>query len=166
MSMTWVVSDVVFIVMLENTHENNLKCFIPAENGNQRLEFGEDNLNKEYVLLKVSELYNKSKQSIRLSKYDADFEEWVTLNTEADFQSLVDKEKLQLGVTELIYDQRQESAKVIADITVPVPQEGNPTTLPVFMVPSSDTEDTDGDLSLNSSLDISALSSSTKMDDR
>ncbi len=134
--------------------------------GNNKLELDQENLTKEYVLSNVSALYDKSKESIRLSRYDSDFEEWTTIRTEADFKSLNDKEKLQLDVTELIYDQNQEPGKVLADITIPVSHDGVPRNLPVVIVPSSDAEDTDADLSLNSSLNISALSTSTKMDDR
>ncbi len=111
-------------------------------------------IDKQTMHLEVSLLFKIPKDSVRLSKFDSNFQEYVTLDTDSHFASLNDMEKLRLDVS--------EPPKVLADFSVPIPQEGGAVNLPLAIVPSSDAEDTDGDSSFNTS----NLSTSTGMNDR
>ncbi len=113
---------------------------------------------KKTMHLEVSLLYKIPQDSIRLSQFDTNFQEYVTLDKDNQFASLNDMEKLKLDVIE------QQPPKVLADISIPVPPAGGAIDLPVAVavVPSSDAEDTDGDGSFN----INDISASTAMNDR
>ena len=137
-----------------------MKLLIMSETlGNNKLQLYAENLSKDYILSYVSMMYNKSHDSIRLSRFDWDFKEFVTLHTDADFKSLNDLEKLKLTIigqenSEQIkveaelqmhhgYVNEKEAAQSDTDTEVPMPQDCIPTTpasLPqeITIEPSSD----------------------------
>ncbi len=142
----------------------NVKCFmlvkmkvlIMSESfGNKVLDT--QPTDKQTLLLEVSLLFKKSRDLIRLSRYDPDFDEYVTIE-DNDIASLKNKDKLKLDISAEPVAQPAEN--VIANIAVPIPPEGGVVNLPVAVVPSSDTEE--GDCSFNTS----NLSTSTAMNDR
>ena len=132
-----------------------MKFLILNENlGHKKLEVDDGNVDKNYIKFKVSELYNIDLDTVRLARLDPDFNEYITMESDSEFKELQNLDKIKLTVIE------QPLAKVLAEITVPVPPAGGgAANLPVMIVPSSDAEDTDADSSLN-------ISTSTEMNDR